>query len=363
MKSSRITRKIIFILLVLFVSSALFSFSDQSTVERILNENKAFIEFIDVTVTNFAEDKKDEFKDAYSKHFNAEIAFLQSDYKRAYKRIYSSQGVLVKLYKVILRDLYLEDSKNILDKFAPGVIKSKNSRAKLYLTLGYRDRTVAYTHFIIGEASNPKLYSYKIYKFEEAIKMIRRAKKYGYLALFESQKPEIKIKIYNELLKSKLEKTKNFFKRFLNLDEKAFIDELNLTYEQFKKRKKDDTISYENRLEERVRFRKEKRIAKFLINNEFDRVEKVLRRYVDDYNFNLIIATFDVLKNEKSETVVDYNKMKIHLLDNYVRLTKESVMRSISATLKVEDEVSEEDIKKEKEKTEAKKKSVEEKKD
>ncbi|MFC1670490.1 hypothetical protein ACFL20_08860, partial [Spirochaetota bacterium] len=188
------------VIIILFLLGAVlpvFSSIDQTSSERKLKENKRFIEFVDVAVTNFGENQSDLFLKVYEKHFNADIAFLQSDYVRAYKKVYASQNELVKLYRQLLKRFYLEAAKNILDQIAPAIIRSKNQRARLYLTLGYRDRTVCWTHFAIGGATNPKLKSYKLYKFEDAIKMARRAKRYGFLAIFESQKPEMKFKIFN----------------------------------------------------------------------------------------------------------------------------------------------------------------------
>ena len=59
-----------------------FSFTDQTTSERIIKENKQFIEFINICLSNFARDKKDDFLKSYEKHFNGEVAFLQSDYQQ-----------------------------------------------------------------------------------------------------------------------------------------------------------------------------------------------------------------------------------------------------------------------------------------
>ncbi|HSA16239.1 MAG TPA: hypothetical protein P5346_15975, partial [Spirochaetota bacterium] len=45
-----------------------YSFTDQTTTERILRENRYFVSFINTAVTNFADDKKEELKTAYEKH-------------------------------------------------------------------------------------------------------------------------------------------------------------------------------------------------------------------------------------------------------------------------------------------------------
>ncbi len=350
---------------ILFLSSLGHAFTDQTTSERILGENKSFLNFINVCVTNFAADKKDEFKQIYQQHFNADVAYLQADYKRTYKRVYACQDELSRLYETMLKDYYLEDSKEILDTLAPDIIRSKNARARLFLTLGYRDRTVSWTHYTVGNASNPKLHSYRIFKYEEGIKMARRAKRYGFLALFESQDPENKRNIYNRMLKNEVEKGNLFYNRFLGLTEEEFFKHLNMTYEAYeeslKQKKEAETEgeeaqpkTFEKQVEKRVRFRNEARAARFLMNTEFDKAEDILRDYVDDFNFKLISATFDVLSDgsEKKENgggeaapraggKPDYSSYKVHLIDNYSRLSQDSVMEGFLGDLKVVDDISE----------------------
>jgi hypothetical protein len=364
--------------------------TDQTTTERILRENKRFVDFINICATNFAETKKDDFRKAFEKHFNADIAYLQSDYKRAYRQVYASQGELEKLYHDIVKDSYLEDSKTILDKFAPGIIRSKNARARLYLTLGYRDRTVGYTYYTIAEASNPKFYSYKLYKYEDAIQMARRAKRFAFLALFESQGLDDKRKIYNQLCKSEKSANNLFFSRFVDLKEDDYIKEIDKEYDEKAEESKQsgemkkpeeakkgeearkdeqakkstgqasaDSVNepvFEKKVERRVRFRSEAKAARFLINGEFDKAEDILRKYIDDFNFKLISASFEVLSATGTATAaaekVDYNRFKVHLVDNYLRFDKKSLLDSIIDTIKVEDNIA--DKAKDKSKTEDK---------
>jgi len=332
---------------------SVYSFSDQANTERIINENKRFIDFLNITITNFADDKKEDFKKAYSKHFNAEVAFLQSDYPRAYKRIYTSQGDLVKLYEEILKNKYLEDSKDILDKLAPNIIRSKNAKAKHYLTLGYRDRTLGWNHYTVGEATNPRQFSVKLFKYEEAIKMLRRAKRYAFLALHESQNNDLKKKIYYQMLKTEKASGNIFFNRFVELKEDATIEELAKVFSEKEKVVKDDSSktkkkdeeaeSYENLVLRRVRFKKEKIVAGSLLNNEFDKAENEIRQYVKDFNYKLLISTFEILTDEekvqKSDMTLNYNNLKVHLMDNYLRLSKESALTGIVGKVSVEDQI------------------------
>ncbi|MBN1532204.1 MAG: hypothetical protein JXA20_06040 [Spirochaetes bacterium] len=351
---------------------AVFPFSDQTTSERILRENKHFVEFVNDGITNFAEDKIDSYRKAYELHFNADVAFLQADYRRTYKKIYASQGILASLYSDIVKDVYLEDSKNILDTIAPRVISSKNARARLFLTLGYRDRTISWTHFTVGDASNPKLYSYRIYKYIKAIQYARRAKRYAFLALFESQDTETKRRIYANVMKTENQKGNPFFSRFVDLEEKEYIREMSKEFEDYEREQREKTAaqtkeeggqaspaSFEKNVEKRVRFRNEKRTARFLINTEYDPAEDIMRSYLEDFNFKLINSTFEILSttggaspgkeatgSEKGESQrIDYNKYKIHLMDNYSRLAKNSVLESFYGQVAVEDAVDEDTMK------------------
>ncbi len=336
---------------------------DQTYVERILKENREFVDFIDISVTNFSPDKKNDLFNIYQKHFNGEVAYLQGDYKRAFDNVYDSQKDMVTLYEHILTEYYLEDSKNILDGFAASIIKSKNIAAKQYLTLGYRDRTLARAFYVSGEASYPKLCSYKLYKYLEAINMARRAKRYAFIALYTGQTPQDKLKVYNQMFKTENEKGGIFFKRFVDKNEKDYIAEMNKTYEESEKEmaqksgsaagdgKTAEAAAYEKKMERSVRFRREQRVAQYLLNGEFDKAETVIRPYVEDYNFKLIMATFNALESGQVHTgeadanaeKKDYKKFIQHHNDNYKILNGKSILEDVSGKVKVIDSVKKED--------------------
>jgi len=339
------------IIIALSVSVPVFSFSDQLTTERILRENKKFLEFMNVCISNYADEKKDEFRDIYQIHFNADIAYLQSDYRRAYKDVYRSQKKQADLYVDVADKYYLEHAKKILDRFAPGIIQSKDSSARLYLTLGYRDRAVAKNYLTIGRASNPKLHSYRIYKYLDSVKMSRRAKRYGFLALYESQPIETKKKIYTHLFEIERETGNVFFLRFLSKDEDGYIEELNKEYYDYKPEtpegeqavESDDT--FERTLEKRVRFKNEKRVAEYLLHAEFEKAERVIHKYVDDLNFKKILATIEMLAARNQGTIAgfDVEQLKRTHNDNYGKLDRPSMLESFYADVKVVDDIRKED--------------------
>jgi len=339
--------KCIAIVLMLCAAVPVFSYSDQLTTERILRENKSFLEFMNVCISNYAEDTRDEFRDIYQIHFNADIAYLQSDYRRAYKNVYKSQKKQADLYVKIAENHYLENSKDILDRLAPDIIKSKNSSARLYLTLAYRDRTVAKNYITVGKASHPKLHSYRIYKYLDAVKMSRRAKRYGFLALFESQTIAKKKQIYSHLFEIERERGSDFFLRFLSKDEDGYIEEMNKDYYDYKPetpvegQDNEDTETYVRTLQKRVRFKNEKRVAEYLLYGEFDKAERIIRKYVDQFNYMKIMATIENLAAANQGTLAgfDADTLKRTHADNYGKIYGKSMLDTFYSDVKVVDDI------------------------
>ena len=341
---------------------------DQGYVERIVKQNREFIDFINICVTNFNMDKKNDLLTIYQKHFNGEVAYLQADYKRAFDEIYSSQKDMAALYEFMLTEYYLEDSKKILDEFASDIIKSKNNAAKHYLTLGYRDRALARSLHIAGEAAYPKLYSYKIYKYIEAINLTRRAKRYAFIALYTGQDGKTKLKIYNQMFKVENENGLNFFQRFLDKDEKEYLAEMNKSYEEYESEQKNQSgdssaenksgssdasnaAPFEKKAEKSSKFRKEQRVAHYLLYEEFEKAETIIRTYVDNYNFKLIMAALNVLgedshagESNASTEGKNYKQYINHHNDNYHILNvKESALESVAGDARIIDDVKRED--------------------
>jgi hypothetical protein len=334
-----------FILLTIIMAIQANGYADQLTADRAIQENKEFIEFMDVPISNFGEKYKETFKDIYQIHFNAEVAYLQSDYNRAFSNVYESQKKQADCYSQVVRD-YLEETKKFLDSISPEVIKSKNKKARLYLNLAYRDREVARTHHTVADASNPKLCSNKIYKYIEAIKVLRRARRYGFLAIFESQTDETKKKIYNHLFEIEREKGNLFYVRFISKTEQEIIDEMQKEYYEVQITPANTQVpkqeeTYEKRVEKRARFRDERRVAEYLLTAEYEKAEPIIRDYVKDFNFNLITASIEYLVANKSPIVGTYTveQLKRFHDDNYSRYFSPSTLDALAGQLKVVDAI------------------------
>ncbi|MFC1670489.1 hypothetical protein ACFL20_08855 [Spirochaetota bacterium] len=99
--------------------------------------------------------------------------------------------------------------------------------------------------------------------------------------------------------------------------------------------------TFGQRVQGRIDFIKERKVAKHLLNHEFDRAEDIIRKYVEDFNYKIILATFSVLSSEsqKSRIKIDYTKFKVHHMDNYLRLKGKSALRNLIGKIKVEDDI------------------------
>ncbi len=318
--------------------------TDQTSSERAIKTNKEYIEFVNICVTNFGKDQAEKFFEVYQLHFNADVAFLQSDYPRSYRNVYSSHKAHAEVVNEILTKYYLEQSKDILDRLAPGVIKSKNPSARLYLTLAYRDRSVARNLQQLGDAAQPRFFSAKIEKYIEAIKIARRCLRYGFLALYESQNIDTKKMIYDRMFTTEKEAGNLFYGRFLGKDDAATVAEINRTVDDFEAAQPAADAQNppaEKKLERRARFKHEREVARSLREGDFKGAEEIIRQYVDDFNYKLIVATFDTLSKENRPelTGLDVANLKAHHADNYSRMVNESVLESFMARVKVIDDL------------------------
>lgn len=186
-----VLRRFLTVLIVPITAISLHSAApDQGFVEKILRENRYFIEFANVSVSNFgsAENEK-ALKDANQHNFNANLYYLESNYVDAFKSIRLSQEILLDLFYDVLQKRYIEDSRALLDLNAPIIIQSKDRKSAVFLQLGYRDVEVARQFRDMGYNYNRFLFSNKIRYYIDGIKRARRAKRFAFLSLIESKTP------------------------------------------------------------------------------------------------------------------------------------------------------------------------------
>jgi len=176
--------------------------------------------------------------------------------------------------------------------------------------------------------------------------MVRRARRYGFLAIFESQNDETKKKIYNHLFEIEREKGNVFYVRFISKTEQQIIDEMQKEYYDVQlpgitQQESKDEETYGKRVEQRVRFKDERRVAEYLLTAEFEKAEPIIRDYVKDFNFNLIVATIEYLIANKSPIVAGYpvEALKRYHDDDYSRYFNPSTIDSLAGEIKVIDTI------------------------
>lgn len=184
-------RRFFMVLIAPCTVASLFSAApDQGFVEKILRENRYFIEYANVSVSNFGSPENEKsLKDANQHNFNANLYYLESNYVDAFKEIRLSQEILLDLFYDVLQKRYLEDSRTLLDLNAPIIIQSKDRKSAHFLQLGYRDVEVARQFRDMGYNYNRFLFSNKIRYYIDGIKRARRAKRFAFLSLIESKTP------------------------------------------------------------------------------------------------------------------------------------------------------------------------------
>lgn len=186
----RITPALCLCLLFTLPHSLLANAPDRTFCEKILGENKHFIDFLNPGVSNFAEEEHLKiFRAAALEHYKAHKEYLSGHYKETHAHIRESQKILKDLYYMVLNDYYQKDTRELLERNSAMIIETKDVRAAHFMRLGYRDLKVSEIFEGKGFHHNKHLYSTKIWFYIDAIKYARQAKRYAFLAIIESQTP------------------------------------------------------------------------------------------------------------------------------------------------------------------------------
>lgn len=171
--------------------------ADQNLMRKILPQNKLYLEFANIAITNFgSEEDFDLFVKAVSHDFYANIYTLQGEYVKSHSEIMLSQKLISDLLFKLIITKYEPDTDALLRLSAPIIFHAKDKKAEYFLNAGYRYMGKANEYKLRGKNSNRFLYSVKINYYMQAILELRAAKKYAILALTESKIPMIDKKEY-----------------------------------------------------------------------------------------------------------------------------------------------------------------------
>ena len=217
---------------------------DRAFCEKILAENKHFIEFLNSGISNFGEGEHlKTFQAAALEHYKAQKEYLSGHYKQTHGHVRESQKIMKDLYYDVLNDYYQKDTRELLERNSAMIVETKDVRASHFMRLGYRDLRVSEIYEGKGFNHNKHLYSTKIYFYIDAIKYARQAKRYAFLAIIESQTPyadkdDFKQQTMDDYFnKPEIEKQRDFDKvqaRLINLiNRKLVVNNYNFFFHHY----------------------------------------------------------------------------------------------------------------------------------
>lgn len=172
---------------------------DLTNMGRLLAFNRRSVQFLDICISNlprpdgpdanlFREDIEKGFEEALKKDFNAHIWYLQGNYSRTYLSLVDSQNQIQELYRRVLEN-YIDETWILLEESAPLIVRVRDRDARHLLKLGYRDLESARLFHQRGYNIKPTLHTNQVQWYTEGIKRIRRARRFGILALIEAKLP------------------------------------------------------------------------------------------------------------------------------------------------------------------------------
>ncbi|MCX8122570.1 MAG: hypothetical protein N3F66_00215 [Spirochaetes bacterium] len=226
MKNS-ISRTIFFVLLLMFFSmnsSDVFaqrtkssqSAGEQRKAEKGLKDNERFFYYINFSVSNVAKDEERTIcRKAIVYDMFAKFLYMKFRFKDSYENIRKAQELLISLYRMVL-NREIEEGKKLLDAVSPGPIMKNEYLSKHYCNLGYRNNEQARMYMVMADSYRTTLFSMRLYKYIQALKKAKQAKRYAVLAYIAFNNKDIetkldeKIKVENEpyiysYMKAKLE--------------------------------------------------------------------------------------------------------------------------------------------------------------
>lgn len=181
---------------------------DYSNMGELLETNRADMEFINVALSNLPltpennqqpseglqtgldlkEKLSEKMKLAVEHDFFAGIYYLQGKYGHTYRELSTSRNLLQQVYREIL-EYYIDGTWVLLESAAPIILRTQDAKSKHFLQLGFRDLESSRLFHQRGSNIGKKLYTNQINFYKQGIKRVRRARKYGVLAILESRTP------------------------------------------------------------------------------------------------------------------------------------------------------------------------------
>ncbi|MGQ9842307.1 MAG: hypothetical protein ACUVRK_01975 [Spirochaetota bacterium] len=179
------------------------SAGEQRKAEKGIKDNERFFYFINFSVSNVSVEKERAIcRKAILYDMFAKFLYMKFRFKDSYEYIRKAQELLISLYRMVLyREI--EEGKKLLDTVSPGPILKDDYLSKHYCNLGYTNNEQARMYMDMADSYRKTLYSMRLYKYIQALKKAKQAKRYAVLAYVAYNNKDSKMNLDN---KQKVEK-------------------------------------------------------------------------------------------------------------------------------------------------------------
>ncbi|HOJ28166.1 MAG TPA: hypothetical protein PL059_03765 [Spirochaetota bacterium] len=196
------------------------SAGEQRKAEKGLKDNERFFYFINFSVSNVSvEEERIICRKAILYDMFAKFLYMKFKFKDSYENIRKTQELLISLYRMVLHR-EIDEGKKLLDTVSPGPILKDDYVSKHYCNLGYTNNEQSRMYMVMADSYRTTLYSMRLYKYIQALKKAKQAKRYALLAYIafnhkdSNSRPENKQNVGNEpyiysYMKTKLESVKD----------------------------------------------------------------------------------------------------------------------------------------------------------
>ncbi|KAB2931985.1 MAG: hypothetical protein F9K24_11925 [Leptonema illini] len=167
---------------------------DSTELDSMLAQNRSDVEFLDIVASNLPKESDLQkrivasLEESVRLDFFARMWRLQGRSGDSFRQLRASRVALREGYRRAL-GYYVDTGWVLLESSAPGIVRSEDPVAGHYMKLGFRDLEAARILYRQGVRHARETPTLAIRAYSDGLRRIRRARRYGLLALVESRTP------------------------------------------------------------------------------------------------------------------------------------------------------------------------------
>ena len=157
-----------------------------------IEKQEAEIGYLDVCLSNLPDEAEvkqqitDPYREAIQRAYHARLGLVRNDYGAALGQLNQSRAALARAYDMMLAH-YLATGAAVLDEASLELALPTDQHVRYFLSEGYREARSAQLAYIRGRHISPHLYGDMIQAYQFGIENMRRARRFGVLALIEAR--------------------------------------------------------------------------------------------------------------------------------------------------------------------------------